>query len=534
MKKIVYLILAIVLLCRFESNADEIKANSKLTDVMVYRNAAKESRTAEAVVAKGNSEVVLSNITTTMIDNSLQVSVKGSATLLSVSVRTNYFTDQPNELQSSKANRLRDSVKVIETNLRWMNEQKILWNGELNLVDELLKQNTRKEGLKVADMNAMVDMYRARFSDLKKKLFDLSIKEEELQAIKLKHQNQLSEMGNKKQEPVKEIVLHFSSETGGALQLKTSYLVAQAGWQPMYDIVVENTNQPVDLTYKAKLKQNTGFDWKDVRISISTANPTSNNNRPILSPKYVDYVIYQVRANTSIGATNMMMVDKMTSIKKDETSKPNDAQVYINESDIQVEYQIDARQLIPSDGKEHVCKLQSFKIPATYRYHAVPKLDPAAYLLARITNYGQYNLLSGQANVFFGETYIGQVLLNPDITADTMLVSLGRDERIVVKRTRIQEKISRKLFSGTQKDTYAYQTVIRNNKGFPIDIEVLDQVPLTRRKEIEVELIDKDGANYNETYGKLLWNFNIKPNESKTVRLTYTVKYPEGKQVSEQ
>jgi len=178
--------------------------------------------------------------------------------------------------------------------------------------------------------------------------------------------------------------------------------------------------------------------------------------------------------------------------------------------------------------------LQNFKIPATYRYHTVPKLDQSAFLLASITNYGQYNLLSGQANVFFGETFIGQVFLNPDITADTMLVSLGRDERIVVKRTRVQDKISRKLFSGSQKDTYAYETVIRNNKGFPIEIEILDQIPLTRRKEIEVELLEKDGASYNETYGKLIWNFTIKPNESRKLKLSYSVKYPEGKKVSEQ
>jgi len=530
MKNKIILIIGILCLNLINSRADEIKVNSKMTDVTVYRNAAKENRTAEAQVPKGNSEVVISNVTTTMIDNSLQVSVKGNATLLSVSVRTNYFNEQKNELQNPKAQRLRDSIKVIETNLRWMNEQKSLWNGELNLVSELLKQNGVKDGLKVSDMNAMIDLYRTRFGDLKKKLFDMSLKEEEWQITKAKHQNQLNEMGNQKKEPVKEIVLHFSSETGGTLLLKTGYLVSQASWQPMYDILVENTNQPVDLTYKAKLKQSTGFDWKDIKINISTANPTSNNNRPVMSPKYIDYVVYKIQSSSYEGATNMMQVNRIN-LRQDDMSE---ADVQVNESDIQVEYQIDARQSIPSDGKEHVCQLQNFKIPATYRYHTVPKLDQSAFLLARITNYGQYNLLSGQANVFFGETFIGQVLLNPDITADTMLVSLGRDERIVVKRTRVQDKTSRKLFSGSHKDTYAYETVIRNNKGFPIDIEVLDQIPLTRRKEIEVELLDKDGATYNEVYGKLMWNFTIKPNESKKVKLSYSVKYPEGKQVAEQ
>jgi len=325
MKNKLIITIGILCLILFESSADEIKVNSKMTDVIVYRNAAKENRTAEALVPKGNSEVVLSNITTTMIDNSLQVSVKGNATLLSVSVRTNYFTEKTSDLQNPKAQRLRDSIKVIETNLRWMAEQKSMWNGELNFVNELLKQNGGKEGIKVNDINAMIDLYRTRFGDLKKKLFDLVLKEEEWQAVKIKHQNQLNEMGNKKTEPVKEIVLYFSSETGGNLQLKTGYLVSQAGWQPMYDILVENTNQPVDLTYKAKLKQNTGFEWKDLKITISTANPTSNNNRPLMSQKYIDYVEYQVRSTPFEGATNIREA-RIRDFKKDEN----------NELDVQV------------------------------------------------------------------------------------------------------------------------------------------------------------------------------------------------------
>ncbi len=173
-------------------------------------------------------------------------------------------------------------------------------------------------------------------------------------------------------------------------------------------------------------------------------------------------------------------------------------------------------------------------MPATYRYHAVPKLEAAAFLLARITDYGQYNLLAGQANVFFGDTYVGQVALNPQVTGDTLLVSLGRDEKIVVKRNRIKEKTGKKILSGVQKETYAYEITVRNNKGVPIEIEILDQIPLTRRKEIIVKLEDKSGAEYDVTSGRILWNIKIDANKSKVLDLEYTVEYPEGQTVGEQ
>ena len=102
-----------------------------------------------------------------------------------------------------------------------------------------------------------------------------------------------------------------------------------------------------------------------------------------------------------------------------------------------------------------------------------------------------------------------------------------------MKRSRSTEKCSTKLFSGKKKETYAYDITIRNNKSTGIDIEVLDQIPLTRRKEIEVEMIDSDGANYTEKIGKVIWNFKLKPNDTKILHLVYSVEFPEGQTVEE-
>jgi uncharacterized protein (TIGR02231 family) len=524
-----------IVTCIFASSlmsyAQEIPANSRITEVTVYRTLAKETRLASITIPKGNSDIVLSGISTLMTDNSLQVAVKGDATLLSAGVRTNYFNEENESPKDEKANRLRDTIKSIDTELGWITEQNSVANGEISLIDDNLKLSNPKEGFKPADLNALADIYRTRISELKRKLYDLGLKTETLRNRRGKFQSQLSEMGNVKKNPVKEIILSFSSETGASLQLTCSYLVSSAGWSPMYDIRVENTSKPVNLDYKAKLYQKTGNDWKDVKITVSTANPGVDNNRPLMSPKYIDYVSYAFKDVSSGGVTNMMQVDKVKKYTGD--VDPTDYVVNVNESDIQVDFELELKQTIPSDGKEHICKLQRYTVPATYKYHAVPKMVPNAFLLARITDYGQYNLLAGAANIFFGDTYVGQVQLNPQITSDTLLISLGKDERIVVKRVKVESKLGRKLFNGLQKDAYAYELIIRNNKNAAIDIEILDQIPLSQRKEIEVELVDKSGAEYLPEFGKLLWNLTVKPNETKKVRLAYSIKYPEGKNVCE-
>jgi uncharacterized protein (TIGR02231 family) len=538
MKKIIALI-QLSLLTLF-INADEIPASSKITEVTVYRNQAKESRILTVTIPKGNSDVVIPNISIYMVDNSLQVGVKGSATLLSATTRINYFLAENAAPKDPKSDRLKDSLKTFDLDLQWINEQKLVYTGETELIQNNIKLGSGKEGMKPADLIALSDFYRSRLMDLKKKLFDLTNRENKLTDKRNKFQEQLDEMGVKKIDPAKEIVLSFSSETGGVITIRPSYLVTQASWAPMYDIKVANISQPVSIFYKAKIYQKTGSDWKDVKITISSANPSQNNNRPIMSPKFIDYITYAVRndgyLSNAPAAMNMMQMEKKAIAEKDfklEDESPN-YQVNVNENDINVEFEIDIKQNIPSDGKEHICAIQTYNVPATYKYHAVPKLDQSAFLLAKITDYGKYNLLAGQANIFFDDMYIGQTLLNPQVSSDTLLISLGRDERIVVKRNKIVDKASKKILTDSQKDTYVYEIIIRNNKSTAIDIEVLDQIPISKRTEIEVELLEKQNAEYSEEYGKLLWNFKIKPNESQKIKLSYSVKYPKGKVVQEQ
>lgn len=524
--------------------AEEIKTTSKLTEVTVYRSMARESRTASANVPSGQFEVIISDISTSMVDNSLLVGVKGAATLLSASVRMNYFQDEVKK-DHPDVRRYQDSIKVIGREILWVQSQMEILTEEEQLLKDNRKLGTEHEAMKPSDLTVLVELYRTRMTDIRKKMLALGQKLEDLNERNAKFSNQLAELGNKSKAPVKEIVLSLSAENPAAISLKINYLVSSAGWNPLYDLRVINTNQPVNLDYKAKIFQNTGSDWKDVILSVSTANPSRDNNRPIMSPKFIDYIAYIPRKTKDVStatqflsnapAMNMMQLDSKKMVEADgESYNPVlPYEVDVEDNGLNVEFKIQTNQKIKSDGKEHVCMIQTHKVPATFRYHAVPKLDPSAFLLARITDYGKYNLIKGQANVFFEDMYVGQVLLNPESVSDTLLVSLGRDENIQIKRVKLVDKNSRKFLGDTQKDETAWEILVRNNKSAPIEIEVLDQIPLSKRKEIVVSLEEKSGAQYDEEYGKILWNLTIKPGDSKKLKLRYTVEYPKGQQVQE-
>lgn len=189
-------------------------------------------------------------------------------------------------------------------------------------------------------------------------------------------------------------------------------------------------------------------------------------------------------------------------------------------------YEIELPYSIPDDGKTYAVDIKEQTIAADYIYKCVPKLDKEAYLTARLTGWEEYNLLDGEANLYFEGTYIGQTLLSTSTAEDTLQISLGRDKSVVVNRTKLKE-FSKRTFLGDKKiATRAFEISIRNNKKEPINIVVEDQMPVSTQKEIEVDKQEYKEATLEETTGKLTWNLQIPSATEKKVSLKYAVKYP--------
>jgi uncharacterized protein (TIGR02231 family) len=176
--------------------------------------------------------------------------------------------------------------------------------------------------------------------------------------------------------------------------------------------------------------------------------------------------------------------------------------------------------------------LNSYELNTEYIYHAVPKLNDGAFLLAKISNWGQYNLLAGDANIFFEGAFVGNSFINSNVTADTLLISMGRDNNININRLAVKEYASSKLIGMNKEVSFGYEISVFNKKSVPIDIEILDQIPVSQNNLIEVTLDEKGSAKYVSENGKLLWTHTIKPGQSSIEKFAYTVKYPKKESVT--
>jgi hypothetical protein len=195
-----------------------------------------------------------------------------------------------------------------------------------------------------------------------------------------------------------------------------------------------------------------------------------------------------------------------------------------------VSYDIALPYSILSDNKAQTVEIKDLEVPASYQYFVAPKLDKDAFLTAQIIDWEQYNLLSGEANLFFEGTFMGKTVLNTLSTEDTLNISLGRDKSVVVTRTKLKDFTKTKFLSDKRTDSRAFEITVKNKRGQPLSIIVEDQIPVSATKDIEVEA-DTGSATLDVQMGKLTWKLDVPSGKDKKVKFSYTAKYPKGQRV---
>ncbi len=293
-----------------------------------------------------------------------------------------------------------------------------------------------------------------------------------------------------------------------------------------------------------------------LKLTLSSGYPNQNNQEPILNswflacqqPEANNYSYrrgglykkeikgnYQQTTNT-IQSMNGFLNDKEVEDDNDVYAvgnSPSSVSDYtsLQENQLNVSFDIDIPYDILSNGKPHSVALKEIKLPATYKYYAVPKLEKDAFLLAEINDYSKYNLLPGEANIIFEGLYVGKTVINPMQTTDTLNLSMGRDKKISIKREKVVDKSGTRFLSSKKEQTFTFDITVRNNKKEAVNMLLKDQYPLSTDKDIEVELLQSDGAKENKEKGILTWMLKLNPNETKKVRISYKVRYPKDKSI---
>jgi uncharacterized protein (TIGR02231 family) len=357
------------------------------------------------------------------------------------------------------------------------------------------------------------------------------IKDYEKQIVAL--QQQISEKLGKQRLPSGEISVTITSEKQVTGKLSFSYVVTNSGWYPSYDIRVDDIKSPVAIFYKANVFQNSGVAWNDVKLSFSNATPWVAGDLPVLYPWFIDYYFpatIRLRGYAS-GVKVAKAPEVMEAVTEDKAMASAPVSVEKKVGETTISFDVAVPYSIPSDGKIQTVEIQRLSVPADYKYVTLPKLSPLAYLTANITDWAKFSLQSGEATLYFENSFVGKSNLNVNQLTDTLILSLGTDNSILVKREKRKDFTSKKTIGSNKTETFSYLLTIRNNKSVPVNITLNDQIPVSSNSGISIETIELSGGRLNEQTGEIKWDLDIKQQETKQIILTYSVRYPKDKTV---
>lgn len=618
----------ILIFCLFFSNAYsqeflEKELETKVNDVTVFIDGAQITRKKTIDLVVGKTILKFGKLSPFIDAKSVQVKANGNITVLSVSHQQNFIdkSETPKVIEE-----LDNKLQVIEDNIKLESTYLEIIQEELAFLKENRDIGGKTQQISVANLKEASTFYSQKLTSLKMRQIERNKKIEDLRKDKATIISQMRTLATKKEFPSGEILVKVDAKSNTKAKFEISYTVANAGWFPTYDIRAKNINEPIEIIYKANVRQDTKVDWGKVKLKFSSSNPKNSGVAPELKTYFLSYnslpptyknsinsvrgkvygmvdglslpgVSVVVKGNSTIGTTTdidgnytltvptnathltysfigtnpqtlpinssvMNVALEMNDLEMDQVvvtalgvSRKRKALGYSVQSvgseeidkkrksnslaipttqvlkQTTVDFEIETPYTINSDNKSYAIDMTTYNLPSEYQYYCVPKVDKDAFLMANIVDWEKYNLLAGEANIFFEDTYVGKTLLDVKYASDTLQISLGRDKNISVSREKLTDYTTKQFIGNKKEETRAWSINVKNNKGQKINMVLLDQIPKSTIEEIEVELQKSSGSKYDTETGKIKWEFSLEPSKKKNFELKYSVKYPKHRKL---
>ncbi len=610
----------------------QTKVKTSVEKVTLFIDGAQVTRSRQIDIPAGNSTVVFTGLSPYLDDKSMQVAAKGKFTVTAVNRLFNH-TDSLERSTRQKA--LEQELAKIRQQQQQQQAARAVIDAETDLLKVNCSVGNRNVATPLAAIKELNEYYASRMQELKRRMLELDGQMKALSDRERQVTADLAQLGGKQSAPMSEVEVRIEAPAACKGAFTLTYYVRNAGWFPSYDIRSGGLSEPVEISYKANIFQNTREEWKNVDLTLSSSNPTTGSIAPQLKTWWLDYGMAPPRYNpgltsntvsgtvfdeqrepligasvlvpgTTVGtSTNaqgrysvtvpngasslqfnyigykprtlaiagntMNVVMQEDNAQLDEVvvtgygSAPSAAltgraagvqtrnkaaartvelefaesdaasdMMEVGQTQTQLGYEFEIRQpyTIPSDGKSVAAEIGRYRLPAAYTYQSTPKIDKDAFLMAEATDWAKLNLLEGEANIYFENTFVGKSILSPREAGDTLRFSMGRDRGIRIERTKESDYSARRAIGSNQTQTVGWKLTVRNTRTEPVVLMLTDQLPVSRNSSITVTEEELSGGTLDKENGTVIWRLELKPGEQRELKLRYAVKYPKGRSLA--
>ncbi len=564
-------------LCIPALGASELKTDGgRISKVTVYRGQALVTRQLDVDLPEGTVELAAGHLPEHIISESLFAQTQAHARILSVRYR-----------QRAMREDTREDVKILDQKIQTL-EQALDENTALS--EHLANQWTMYESLKTyalqakqTDLNRgtltyepiknLADMIEAKGQAYLNKRLELNQSLNTLKEDLELAQRKRSAITAHASRTEREAVIYVQCTKPGPASLELSYLVRHAHWQQQYNLRALPSDSRVSVEYNAVVNQNSGENWEDVSISLSTAEPTMASSPPVLAPVRVGLTrhvamqqqeqsrasipmekikqnVFARRQNSKQGLAanqilNALAEDNQILVLNNSAPQVHKMQQAIDNimriEGISVTYELPGKLTLPSRNDQQLVSITTMTSPAEFTLIASPLLTDYVYLQANVHNNSQTVFLPGPASVFKNNQFVGKSEVPLITIGETFTAGFGADSQVHVAHA-LDNKQSR-IQGGNRIDTFKYQVALSNYKATSVKLRLLDRLPYSDDTSIKIELTqnqpalsqDKDYIEADKKKGILQWDLVLTPHtiedKAQKIDYTYTMEYDKNMQI---
>jgi uncharacterized protein (TIGR02231 family) len=516
--------------------------NSQIVAVTVYSDQALVTRRAVVSLSGGERELVITPLPVTLATDSIRVSGMGTAVVKLLGVSSDRL--QTTEPIGEKVNQLTRQIQQVETQKRHLQAQIDALSLQSNFIAGLREKTEEPFSQSLANKNLSLSETLDFLNFLGSQYCEYAIAAGECKAQIPELEKQLQTLRTalqKIQTPQPKenlnVIVGVEVKEPGELELEIAYMISNASWQPLYDLRVNSASDGLHLSYLAEITQSTGEDWLGVELIVSTAKPGHSTLPPQLKPWYIDVPMARIEEISQRSmpyppamALPMPVFRNPSRPVKPEIEEDNISETVVIPNPQQgsvVTLKFNGEGKIPSDGIPHRITICQHDYPCRFEYVAIPKLVSFSYLQIHVKNsVDGLTLLPGTANIFRHHTFVGTIQLENILPGEEFKLNLGMDEGLKIERDLVELEVDKKLISNQRRVTYAYRLIITNLLNQSANLQLTEQLPISRSEHIQVNFVESKPEIQQGKTGILTWLLTIAPQEQQEIYYQFTVEHP--------
>lgn len=536
------------------AGAATLEATSRIGEVTLYPDAALVKRQFTIDVPAGEHEILLPDLPASLDPASLRIEGSGTEKLVIGNVDFRARANTP-DAGSPETQR---KLKTLQAERDRLNDRIDAVEGRKAMIQRAAGGGESREAkpLDIEQWNKAWDLVgkglQAANEELRTLRNDLDRIEAEIAAI----ENPSQRLPGPPRDVRRVATIAVEAASAGKATLTISYRVGNAGWRPVYDARLDTrgATPALEIIRRAMIRQNTGEDWSEAKIALSTLSVTRGTAAPELRGEKIAFyerpaprpapmsagapVVSGMMAEQeadAMAARERMAAQRQMKMAAESRPPVEERYASIEAGAYQTEFIVPGKVTVPSGGGEKSVRLGGDKPEAKLVIRAAPVLDPTAYLEASFKAGGEAPLLPGEVLLSRDGAFIGKGRLPLVAPGEETRLGFGSDDRVKITRVPVSRQAREPgLLGSTKTDEFQFRTSLRNLHAFPVALRIEDRVPVSEDQTIVVERMNEmtkpDLEAPDDRRGVVVWTPALKPGEEKAFITAYRIKWPATKE----